>query len=78
MDAPDRKALKLNLEQDALTGATTVFSDVVLQHQLKTNLSVSASISDQDVTLKDQINDHSSISFNVGKDHAMLNYQLTF
>lgn len=78
MDAQNRAALKLDIEQDAVTGAADLFSSQVLQHQLKTNLSVAASISNDDVTLKDQINDHSSISFTVGKDHAMLNYKLTF
>lgn len=78
MDATDRKALKLNLEQDALTGATTVFSDVVLQHQLGTNLTVSASLSAETVTIKDQLTPNSSISFTGGEHQAMLNYKLTF
>lgn len=78
MDATTRAVVKLDVEQAAISGAAFVVSKEILQHQLNTNLSVSASLSCDDVTLKNQINDHSSISFTVGKDHAMLNYQLTF
>lgn len=78
MDAANRAALKLDIEQDAVTGAADVFSKEVLQHQLNTNLSVTGSISKDDVTVSDQLTKNSSLSFTVGKDHAMLNYKLTF
>lgn len=71
MDAPTPKALNLQLEAHNLNA--TPFA-----YQPGTHLSVSASIGNRDATIAYQINDHSSIAFTAGTDHAFLNYKLTF
>lgn len=71
MDAPDPQALHLDLEAHNLN--VEPFTYQPGQH-----VSVSASVSNEDATVKYQINNHSSIGLTLGKDHAFLNYKLTF